>query len=938
MPHKILRYLSICAGILSLLLGAVFLYPKIIKADITTGLVGYWNFNEGSGTTAADSSGNNNNGTISGATWTTGKYGNALNFNGSAGLVSINKDIIGSGATTISAWVYLNGYGQGGYGYILANGPAQFYTVGWDKKLAFTGNYNSNVLISASNSIQLNQWVHVTITRDNLGTANVYINGTLNGTANQSSGTPQAGGSSAIGNAPSGSQTFNGLIDEVRIYNRALSASEVLELYNYTGGGTPTPSVTPTSTPSATPSPSPTPDTTPPVRSSGSPSGTLPAGTTQTTISLSTNENATCKYSTIANTSYASMSNTFSTTGTINHSATITGLQNSQTYSYYIRCLDTSNNANPDDYTISFSVSSQASGEIIPQNRRVIWQGNVGVKINGVEGIPTNTDQVDCTKSPYNVPTDGISDAANAIQACVNGTINRVAYLPAGTYMVSHVIRLESNKILRGAGMGQTIIKGMNAYFGSGILNISTWMPGGWSGPDGDFRYSTAKDISSGNTKGSTRITTTQAHGYSVGDLVVIDQEPNPTADPPIDDIGCDGSCTYCGRIGSSGLPRVLNQIDVVTNIVNANTFDIDVPLVYDFTQSPQVIKFVYVTRESGIENLTVDLNLGSTYIAGIVHLEETVNCWLKNVEVKNLDYQSFIALNSNFRTTITGCYVHTSLAAGGQSSHGYGVAVSRFFSSNLLENNIVTEAAVGFIIDAVTGNVLAYNYFDKLGGKYFGGSTTQQSSSIMYHGAQSMMNLMEGNYSVDAAGFSADWYHGSTALNTYFRSKANNWAGSTYNISTVFLFTKTRYYNVVGNVLDTSSGYNCGGGLLYQTNKPDCRAIYTLDFDQPGYAPNGCPPGLSSSDGTAASTILRHGNWDNVNNAVVWDPNISNHTLPASLYLSAKPAWWGSLAWPPIGPDLNPMVSTIPAQQRYIAMTGGDTTPPAAPAGVAVQ
>lgn len=99
-------------------------------------------------------------------------------------------------------------------------------------------------------------------------------------------------------------------------------------------------------------------DTTPPVRSSGSPAGALSVTTTSATLSLSTNENATCKYSTSANTVYSSMANTFSTTGSASHSETITGLISGTNYNYYVRCQDVSGNANTDDYVISFSVTS----------------------------------------------------------------------------------------------------------------------------------------------------------------------------------------------------------------------------------------------------------------------------------------------------------------------------------------------------------------------------------------------------------------------------------------------------------------------------------------------------------------------------------------------------------------------------------------------------
>ena len=99
-------------------------------------------------------------------------------------------------------------------------------------------------------------------------------------------------------------------------------------------------------------------DSTPPTRSSGAPSGILSAGTTQTNLTLTTNENSTCRYSTSPGIAYGSMTNTFSTTGTTSHSTQVTGLSNGGTYHYYIRCQDTFGNANIDDYDITFSIAS----------------------------------------------------------------------------------------------------------------------------------------------------------------------------------------------------------------------------------------------------------------------------------------------------------------------------------------------------------------------------------------------------------------------------------------------------------------------------------------------------------------------------------------------------------------------------------------------------
>src|SRR5207302_1208740 len=100
------------------------------------------------------------------------------------------------------------------------------------------------------------------------------------------------------------------------------------------------------------------PDTTPPVRSGGQPMGTLPAGTTQTTLALTTNEAAVCRYSPSAGAPYDAMTQTFATTGGTAHSTPVSGLVDGRSYAFYVRCLDAAANANPDDFAIAFTVDS----------------------------------------------------------------------------------------------------------------------------------------------------------------------------------------------------------------------------------------------------------------------------------------------------------------------------------------------------------------------------------------------------------------------------------------------------------------------------------------------------------------------------------------------------------------------------------------------------
>jgi len=65
---------------------------------------------------------------------------------------------------------------------------------------------------------------------------------------------------------------------------------------------------------------------------------------------------------------------------------------------------------------------------------------------------------------------------------------------------------------------------------------------------------------------------------------------------------------------------------------------------------------------------------------------------------------------------------------------------------------------------------------------------------------------------------------------------------------------------------------------------------------------------------------VLRHGNFDYVTNGVRWDPAVSSQTLPPSLYLTGKPAFFGSSPWPWVDPTGTTKVSTLPAKVRFDA------------------
>ena len=200
------------------------------------GLVGWWKFDEGSGTTATDSSGNGNNGTlVNGAAWTTDSKvgGGAMSFDGVDDKINTGSDFISTSPLTVSAWIYVRSVGKIS-GRIIDNGKTWF-RIGANQ-VAFTDNSGTNQAQSSAGSLQYNQWVLVTVTRDNSGVTNIYINGSLSGSPNQNAGAPIGGTTNiVVGNSSYGDRTLDGILDDIRIYNRILSPSEIIELYNYKG-------------------------------------------------------------------------------------------------------------------------------------------------------------------------------------------------------------------------------------------------------------------------------------------------------------------------------------------------------------------------------------------------------------------------------------------------------------------------------------------------------------------------------------------------------------------------------------------------------------------------------------------------------------------------------------------------------------------------------
>jgi len=214
-----------------------FVLMLSIAGNASAELVAYWTFDEGSGDIAYDSSGNNNNGTINGAEWDAGKYGNALLFNAQDNYVEIptSESLEITPNVTIAAWINWIDAGDTWLA-IMANGQQNGPWENYGLFVNRTGRYlyftlsldGGHVTNSAPNNvIEPDEWLHACATWDG-STARIYVNGEMVFEQAQTGELVPPGLPLRIGHRNGSAHYFSGIIDEVRIYNHALTEIEIL--------------------------------------------------------------------------------------------------------------------------------------------------------------------------------------------------------------------------------------------------------------------------------------------------------------------------------------------------------------------------------------------------------------------------------------------------------------------------------------------------------------------------------------------------------------------------------------------------------------------------------------------------------------------------------------------------------------------------------------
>jgi len=207
-------------------------------AGLDPTLVAWWAFDDGQGTTALDGSGNGNDGAIGGgAQWATGTLGGALQFNGSDAEVSAPHIEFDNRSFTIAMWVNPV---LSGSAIIFSQRQSDSTNVNLHIRLGGPSStdapvrgvrfgFYSNDIDTGANLIQDNTWYHLTFWYDyENGDRRIYIDGEQ---IVQAAATPYLGaaGNTIIGSWDTG-QFYNGLIDDVQVYHRALSDAEIKKI------------------------------------------------------------------------------------------------------------------------------------------------------------------------------------------------------------------------------------------------------------------------------------------------------------------------------------------------------------------------------------------------------------------------------------------------------------------------------------------------------------------------------------------------------------------------------------------------------------------------------------------------------------------------------------------------------------------------------------
>ena len=534
-------------------------------------------------------------------------------------------------------------------------------------------------------------------------------------------------------------------------------------------------------------------------------------------------------------------------------------------------------------------------------------------------------------------------DATKAIQDALNGCQgkNQVVMLAAGKYSVSSTISVPSGVVLRGAGSdaasGTTIVGSTGPVLNIGTMEDQVCY-------DSAFDSSAQPLLTQHAMKESATVAVASAAGFTAGDLALIDEQDTSEVS--------EGDCTFFKRVDHYGLSE---RVEI--SAISGNTLTLSTPLHWTFStaQSARISRMGRTpTKWAGIESVLVQGGRPGGYAgqnAGGIDVSHAAYCWVKDVQIDGTTSGMPIRLAGTYRCVVRDSHIHNSYSYGfGQDN--YGIVLACGSADNLVENNVSRFLDKPILFNnSGGGNVVGYNYADNSWSCDGNNDDGSQEVNIDCHCAFPHMELMEGNW---APHMGASTTHGNAGYLTYFRNYASSqWSPSKANQSNSAIVWSQpflpQYANVesleiddtdvkmtvIGNILGSTT--NAGLGLPGDLGTTSVSQGGSFATSQ-AYVGDGSAPAIYKVNQTnvAWTSLWLHGNFDTVNQKVMWNAStltanlpMSTQKLPSSLYYAKKPAWWPSgTPWPWVGPDLTPKVGSLPAQTRSAAFnyyTGAD-------------
>ena len=546
-----------------------------------------------------------------------------------------------------------------------------------------------------------------------------------------------------------------------------------------------------------------------------------------------------------------------------------------------------------------------------------------------MRGIPVrNTICASLNASTYG---NGTTDASGAIQTAINNCpANQVVKLSPGFFKVNSFVHVWKGITLRGSGPTQTTLQKTNGAT-AGSSQTPDAQPivivgaNRWPAPDN----TTARNLTTDGVKGAYSVKVSSGAGFAAGQFVLLDEDHYNTATwttlPARNGVPTSVRIWATDRAvwnrHSPAAPeddpfpqangwfsrpgRPVAEIKEVAS-VNGNTVKFTTPLHirYRASKGAQLTRYTgsnVQVKYAGVEDLAV---AGGS--DGAIRFEAAAYSWARNVDNATWLGDAF-AVNDSFRVEIRDSYVHDA-AFPNPGGFAFALSLAQGSSEVLIENNIVMQANKMMVArSAGAGSVVGYNYMDD--GVIADNEDWQEVGLSGSHMVGSHHMLFEGNESFN---YDSDDTHGNAIYQTVFRNRLTGFR-RTYpglgNARTVGLMYGSWWHSFLGNVLGVPGAMQ---GWVYQdSNAPwGGPAIWKL-----GYAPSHWE---QDADATAVGSALRDGNFDYLTNILLW--NGAPKTLPASFYLTAKPAFFGALTWPWVTPEGTTKSFTLPAKSRFVS------------------